>query len=330
MVKVLVIGASGYIGFRLSQQLRRNNHIVYGTARSAAKENLLQINEIIPIVGSIEAELHQAVPWLEAVRTENIEVVIDLSGIQTSVKTVLEPLIRLSKERQSRHLPKIGFIYCSGVWVHGSSTSPTSDLAPAGLKASAHQPPQLVVWRPEVEHQVLASYNHLNAAVIRPAMVYGGTSDIWGLYFAQIYQSIQNNTPISLQADPTAALSLIHVDDTASAFVAAVEKLELIAGRKDQYPVFDLATSHESLAFILTRFAQELGYKGKVELTGVPEGDSMPQLFIQAFNTSINESSTRARSLLAWTPTKTGMAAGMHIYAKSWLGGYLEKQKASK
>ncbi|KAI8603345.1 hypothetical protein EDD21DRAFT_369382 [Dissophora ornata] len=331
MVKVLVIGATGYIGLRLSQALRRANHIVYGTSRSSSKENLLRSNEIIPITGAIETDRHQTPPWIETVKNENIEVVIDLSGIQNGNKAILEPLVRLSKDRQSAHLPKIGFIYCSGMWVHGSSANPTSDLTAVGVKTSAHQSPALVAWRPELERQVLASYDHLNTAVIRPGLVYGGTGDIWDIYFAQIYNSIQNSTPISLQADPNASLSLIHVDDVASAFVAAVEKLELISGRKNHYPIFDVATSHESLAFVLRRFAEEMGYKGKVELTGIPEGNVMPQLFIQAFNTSLNHHSTRAQSLLDWTPTKTGgMAAGINIYAQSWLGGFLEKQRASK
>ncbi|KAF9358412.1 hypothetical protein BGX26_001814 [Mortierella sp. AD094] len=328
MVRVLVIGAAGYIGLRVVQQLRRANHIVYGTTRTSSKENTLLANEVIPVVGSLETEHQQTAPWIETVKNENIEVVIDLSGTQEGAKAILEPLIRLSKDRQSLNLPKIGFIYCSGMWVHGSGVNPTSDLAAVGAKTSAHQPPSLVAWRPELERQVLASYEHLTAAIVRPSLVYGGSGDIWDLYFAQIYHDIKNNaSTISVKADPNAALGLVHVDDAASALVAAVEKLELVAGRKDQYPVFDVSSSHESLAFLLRRFAEELGYKGKVEFTGVPEGSGFAELFVQAFNTSVNNNSTRARSILGWTPTKTGFAAGINIYAKAWLGGFLERNK---
>ncbi|KAG0004409.1 hypothetical protein BGZ80_001115 [Entomortierella chlamydospora] len=328
MVKVLVIGAAGYIGLRVVQQLRRANHIVYGTTRTSSKENTLLVNEVIPIVGPLESEHQQTPPWIDAVRDENIEVVVDLSGTQDGAKVILEPLIHLSKERQSARLPKIGFIYCSGIWVHGSDVSPTSDLTGVGIETSARKTPPLVAWRPEHERQVLASYEHLNAAVIRPSLVYGGSGDIWDLYFAQIYHDIKNKaSTISLKADPNAAISLVHVDDAASAFVAVVEKLELVAGQKDQYPVFDVASSHESLAFVLRRFAEELGHQGKVEFTGVPEGSSFPELFIQAFNTNINSGSTRAKTLLGWSPTKTGFAAGISIYAKAWEGSFLERNK---
>ncbi|KAF9129777.1 hypothetical protein BGX30_013823, partial [Mortierella sp. GBA39] len=107
MVKVLVIGAAGYIGLRVSQQLRQANHIVYGTTRSSANESILFLNEVIPIVGPVEPESSDShsilrpsatLPWLETVKSENIDVVIDLSASKNGVKTILEPLIRLSKD----------------------------------------------------------------------------------------------------------------------------------------------------------------------------------------------------------------------------------------
>ncbi|KAG9319528.1 hypothetical protein KVV02_000563 [Mortierella alpina] len=338
MVKVLVIGAAGYIGLRVAQQLRQANHIVYGTTRSTANESILYLNEVIPVVGLVEPESSDShsilrpsatLPWLETVKSENIEVVIDLSGSKNGVKTILEPLIRLSKERQANRLPRIGYIYASGMWVHGTGGNISSDLIPVGVKTSPHQPPTLVAWRPELEREVLGSYEHLYAAIIRPSLVYGGHSQIWDIYFKEIYKGIQNNTPITLSADPEAGVSLVHVDDVASAFVATVGKLESISGHKTSYPVFDVTSSHESLAYILTKFAKELGYKGpQIQLTGVPEGNAFPELFAQAFNTNVLSGSTRAQTVLGWKPTKTGLAVGLNVYARSWLANYKERSSA--
>jgi len=330
MVKILVIGAAGYFGLRVSQFLRRENHVVYGTTRSNSKENLLLSNEIIPVVGPVESpDKHPA--WLEVVKNENIDIVIDFSGIQNGNKVIIEPLIKLSKERQADHRPKIGFIYCSGAWVLGSGYELINDLTPVGTKNAPRPSATLVAWRPELERQTLASYDHLNAIVLRPSLAYGGTADVWDYYLSQIYTAVQKESPeLSLAADPHGALGLIHVDDVASGFVAAVNKLELVAGRKNGYPLFNLVTSFESTQLILHRAAWVLGYRGKLTVTGVPKGDGMPDLFLRAFNTTINGDSSRARTVLGWNPTKTGMASGIEIYAKSWVGGHLLKQQAAK
>ncbi|KAF9148172.1 hypothetical protein BG015_010135 [Linnemannia schmuckeri] len=105
--------------------------------------------------------------------------------------------------------------------------------------------------------------------------------------------------PITLPADPEAGVSLIHVNDTASTFVAAVERLGSISGHKSSYPVFDVTTSHESLAYIFTKFSKELGYNGsQIQLTSAPEGRAFPEIFIQAFNTKVTSSSTRVQTVL--------------------------------
>ncbi|KAF9919444.1 hypothetical protein FBU30_011026 [Linnemannia zychae] len=335
MVKVLIIGASGYIGLRVARQLRQRNHVVYGTTRSTVNEATLLLNEVIPIVGPVEPEspsiLHASpqLPWIEAIKSENIDIVIDLAGSKNTAKAILEPLIRLSKDRQANHQPRIGYIYGSGMWVHGSGDKVISDLNSVGTKSSDRQPPALVAWRPELEREVLGSYEHLFAAVIRPPLVYGGESKVWNIYFEKIYHAIQHNADkLSLPADPEVGVSLIHVDDAAAAYVAAVEKLETISGHKNSHPVFDVTTSHESLAYILTKFAKELGYKGApIEFVGVPEGKNFPEIFIQAFNTRASSASTRAQTVLGWKPTKTGFAVGINVYARSWLAGY--KQRSS-
>ncbi|KAG0043731.1 hypothetical protein BGZ83_011081 [Gryganskiella cystojenkinii] len=329
MVKILVIGASGYFGLRISQALRRENHVVYGTTRSQSKENLLLSNEIIPIVGPLETSDSQAA-WIETIKTKNIDIVIDLSGIQNGNKVVVEPLVKLSKERQADHRPKIGFIYCSGMWVLGSGYELVNDLSSVGTKNASRPSARLVAWRPELERQVLSNYDHLNAMVLRPSLAYGTTSDPWDMYFSQIYDAVQKKSPeLSLPADPSGALGLVHVDDVASGFVAAVGKIELVSGRKSSYPLFNLVTSHESTSLILHRAAAALGYKGKLTISSIPQGEGMPDLFIQAFNTTINGDASRAKSVLGWKPTKTGMVSGIDVYARSWLAGYLLKQSAS-
>jgi nucleoside-diphosphate-sugar epimerase len=49
-MKVLVLGASGFIGLPVALAYARAGHIVYGTARDAKTARKLAIHEIIPVV----------------------------------------------------------------------------------------------------------------------------------------------------------------------------------------------------------------------------------------------------------------------------------------
>lgn len=49
-MKVIIIGATGFIGLPAAQAFVRAGHIVYGVTRSQSKANSLAKEEIIPIV----------------------------------------------------------------------------------------------------------------------------------------------------------------------------------------------------------------------------------------------------------------------------------------
>ncbi|KAF9026088.1 hypothetical protein CPC16_003121 [Podila verticillata] len=326
MVKVLVIGAAGYIGIRVIQHLRRADHIVYGASRSASNSSLLSENEAIPVVGTVD-------DWAQAIKNEHIDTVVDLAGDYDGLKNIVEPILKIAKERESHFGNRLNYIYVSGLWVHGSGTKYINELTPTGTKYSPNQPPNLVAWRPALEREIIKHQDHFNVVILRPSLVYGGTSKIWDLYFSQIYNQIQvsADAPIKLAAKHDGGFSLIHVEDVGSGVAAAVGKAELLAANKDShvYPIFDLTTSHESIAYIFQRVAQELGHKtGKIEFQPLPEGTDKGSQFTIAFNTSmVHAGITRAQSLLGWTPIKNrGMAADAHIYTKAWLTYYLANQ----
>lgn len=50
-MKIFVAGANGYIGLAVCIAARRNGYIVYGLIRNEKYKKLLQINEIIPVLG---------------------------------------------------------------------------------------------------------------------------------------------------------------------------------------------------------------------------------------------------------------------------------------
>ncbi|KAJ4311378.1 hypothetical protein N0V84_010471 [Fusarium piperis] len=320
MPKVLILGATGYLGKRLADVLvRSGQHRVYGVARNEAKAQSLAAAEVIPVICPKPVE--EPEPYLNAIREHHIDVVVDVAGANQDSAKFLSHVQRIGKERLDNYKdsglhsgPKLGFIYCSGTWVHGSSEKPVNDLDIAGQSAKT-QPPALVAWRTDLENSILAASHILDVAIVRPALIYGRESTIWTPFILPLLQaarsSNQDTVQIPLRADSKPGL--VHVDDVATGFKCAIEKLSLINGGST-YPVFDLTTSQESMRGIFDALAGVWKFTGKYELVG--PGDNP---FAEAMSTTMRGSSDRARQLLGWEPARTnGFIADMDVYAAAF------------
>ncbi|KAL6900545.1 NAD(P)-binding protein [Trichoderma evansii] len=319
MTKVLLLGATGYVGKRLAETLvRSGQHRVYGIARSEAKAKTLALAEVIPII--CPDPVNEPKTYMDAIRNHHIEVIVDVAGAHQETAKFLSHAKEIGQERLDSYVasgirgPKLGFIYCSGTWVHGSGNAPVSDLDIVG--PTAVTPPRaLVAWRVGLENSILSSSDVLDVAVLRPALIYGHENTIWTQFILPLLQAAQNGSsePINVPLEADSRPSLIHVDDVATAFQKAIENLSLI-NSGSTYPVFDLLTSQESMSEIFTALASSWGYKGKCTLVG--SGDN---LFAEAMSTTLRGSSSRAKQLLGWEPTRTnGYVADMDIYAAAF------------
>lgn len=324
MPKVLILGATGYLGRQLANLLvQSGQHTVYGVTRSPAKAKQLAKEEIIPIV--CPDPVNQPDPYVKIIRSKHIDVVVDVAGADAGSYRFLDTTVLLSKERiaasKARGIesPKLGFIYCSGTWVHGSSNEPVNDLDIVG--DGANMPPEeLVAWRVGMEEAVLNASNLLDIMILRPALIYGRGSTIWAPYITPVLEAAKKGSKtVEIPLDPHSRPGLIHVDDTAKAFVRAIEKVHLFTGT-GVYPVFDLVTSQESMRDIFTALASTWGFKGTVELKG-HGGD----LFNKAMGTNFRGSSARAKQLLDWQPTRlNGFVQDMDIYTSAFIAEHIE------
>ena len=141
MTRILLIGATGYVGSALaSELLRSGSHTVYGLARSEAKATQLAAKEIIPVIGSVT----DSKAYISLIKTAQIHIVVDCAGANDGSAQILKDLIEAGKQRLKAGGAKLGFVYCSGMWVHGSSFEQISDLDPVGTVHAKAQPPGLV------------------------------------------------------------------------------------------------------------------------------------------------------------------------------------------
>ncbi len=204
---------------------------------------------------------------------------------------------------------------------HGSSTAPVNDLSPVAVANDAGcptQPPELVAWRPALEGAILDAREVLESVVVRPALLYGGSSSLWSLWSLWLSPiakaaSEGSSSGVHILADAAAQPGLIHVDDVVSAIHLTVGKFGSVSTASGNYPVFDIVSSSEPLKLILDAAAPTLRLEGSLTYDG--PGDNA---FAVAMNTTMRGSSTRARDLLGWAPKHTSMAEGIEAYVDAW------------
>ncbi|KAJ5363771.1 uncharacterized protein N7496_009484 [Penicillium cataractarum] len=324
MPKILILGATGYLGRQIANLLvQSGQHTVYGVTRTASKAKQLAREEIIPIVCA--DPVNQPNPYLEVIRSKHIDVVVDVAGADAGSYKFLADVVSVGKERTDAakvrgvQTSKIGYIYCSGTWVHGSSNEPVNDLDIVGEGANT-APEELVAWRVGMEQAVLQTKDVLDIMILRPALIYGRESTIWASYITPVLEAAKKGSKaVEIPLDSDSRPGLIHVDDTAKAFVQAIEKVHIFPST-GVYPVFDLVTSQESMRDIFTALASTWGFTGTVELKG--HGG---HLFSKAMGTSFRGSSARAKQLLGWQPTRlNGFVQDIDIYAAAFVAEHIE------
>jgi len=293
--RVLIIGASGHIGFGVARAFRRAGHIVYGLVRSEAKAHRLAREEIIPVIGDAE----KPDTWLAIAK--KVSVIVDAAASYQNAKKFSTDVFSTAVEAaKGRHTP-ITFIYTSGVWVHGSSTEVKDE---SDLLVNA---PAMVAWRPEFERHVLShnkETHNLRTVVLRPGAVYGYGGSLTHSWF----DTASKGAELVIPGTAGTKWSLVHVDDLADAYVRAAHRAELVHGQ-----VFLLANPQsESLGDMFHALTRVTKHKAHVKY--VKPSDP----FTECLALNIVVSSHKARVLLGWEPKHLGFADGIESFHEVW------------
>ncbi|MFE9466844.1 SgcJ/EcaC family oxidoreductase [Streptomyces virginiae] len=283
-MKVLLTGATGYIGSAVTDHLVAAGHQVFALTRRTDPQHGRAWHA--QLVGDTAAPVS-----LAGAVTPEIEAVVHLappSGDADIDTAVVEALVT---PLRGTGRP---FVYTSGVWVLGA----TGEAQEVAEEAPTH-PIGIVGYRPRIEERVLAEVAEgVRAVVVRPGIVYGRGG---GIPAVLVDRARRQGVP-EYYGEDGVRWPTVHVDDLAELFVAAVERAE--AGTI-WHGVGDSAVPVRDIARAAGRAAGVLAAPHAVPVEQAAE--VFGPLFAEALALDQSVSGAAARGALGWQPGRPGV-----------------------
>jgi len=290
MVKVLVIGASGFVGQEVALELRRRGHEVWGLVRDPAKAQALRIGEVQVVKGDAD----QKASYEELVK--KVDVIINAAQ-DLSRGTALDQTIfdNVTAALENAGGEKKLFISTSGGLVYENSTEPLTEDSPLSKLP-------FVQARVKVEQEVTSS-KVVHGVVVRPPMIIGGRQGRWSVYFEQA----EKEGKLSIYGTGENIIAFVHIQDLAEGYARIVEaKRDTVSGQFFHFAHPGRITLKE----VALLFAEGAGVSNPKVETGLPWK-------LAFYDVNIWFDSSKAKRVLGWTPTHILPRDGKVLY-ESW------------
>ncbi len=315
-MKVLITGASGFIGRALCTRLVAHDFDVVGTARNFPDAPLPRVD--YRKIG----ELNVSTDWCNAFL--GVQTVIHCAArVHVMRDHAQDPLAEFRRvntlgaetlARAAAHCGIKRLVFLSSIKVNGESTLPVSPFDEASL-SKPQDPYAISKWEAEQSLTQIATETGLEVVTLRCPLVYG--PGVKG-NFLRLLQAVDHGIPLPL-ALARNRRSLIYLDNLTDAIATclthptAAGKTYLMSDGEDV-----------STAELISRIAQALGKSsrlwpcplGLMELAGMLTGKSDE---IARLLGSLCIDSSKIRSELDWTPPYT-LEQGLAETAR-WLHG---------
>lgn len=278
-MRILIAGATGYVGEPVTRRLVEAGHRVFALVRSEASAERARALGAEPVVGDLAAP-----DSLTAVVGDAEALVYAASTAGETTLPALEVLLGALPDGAA-------VLYTSGIWVLGPARDePSTEQAETA-------PIPSVEWRVPVERLVLSS-QRLAPIVIRPGMVYGDGGGLLRLFV----DSARADGAARVVGDGSNRWICVHRDDLADLYAAALERAA--AGEPVVYHAMPAPpVTTRALGEAASRGA---GTGGDVVL--VPLDEARAELGAEADALAVDQGGDGAwtREALGWQPSRIG------------------------
>ncbi|GGP55063.1 NAD-dependent epimerase/dehydratase family protein [Saccharothrix coeruleofusca] len=279
-MRVLLTGATGYVGSAVLEALVAGGHEVLGLVRDPDRAGAVRERGASPVIGDItdaarvrelaagaDGVVHLASPGdATSAEAEDAFVTAVLAGLGGTGK----PLVSTA-----------------GIWDHGSGGELT--------EVSPFRAPRITAWRPEVTRRVLAATG-VRTAVISPALVYGRGGGLLRVITGGPRRGVGSQA-LTVLGSGEQHWATVHVDDLAALYVLALEK-----ARAGTY-LIGASGVNPTVREITVAASRAAGLDGRVEPEGLAGTVERLGLLGEALLLDQRASGTAARQL-GWQPTR--------------------------
>lgn len=305
MEKLLVTGASGFLGNALLQRLVKNDHAVRASVRNFGDISLLGKADIVKVDG-----LAMATNWSNALA--GIDVVVHCAArVHVMQDNIQNPLTAyrevnvdgtLALARQAAQAGVRRFVFVSSIGVNGNTNNfpfTEKDMPnPIGPYAQSK-------WEGEQGLQSICQQTSMELVIIRPPLVYGPNAPG---NFGKLVRWVTSGVPLPLGAIQCNRRSLVALDNLVDFLALCADRERSPNAANELFLISD--NQDISTTELLHKVAQAFGVK--VHLLSVPL--PMLRFFAQVLGKSeeanrlwgsLSVDSSKARTLLGWKPVVT-------------------------
>lgn len=258
-------GANGYIGNAVARAFVRAGWIVYGLVRSPSAAQSLAIEEILPIIGTIDdVRSHEKIrSQLPSTLDTIVSVTEDLGDYIRHYNHIFG-LLRILSEQSVANGVKPLVIFTSGCKDYGAGPHYANDpnLAPH-TEDSPISPPQFAILRAEYSLKFLEHKDVFTPVLVRPTNVHGRSSSFYGIYFEVGRRTAEAEKPLVMIYPPDSICHCMHVDDCGDAYVAIAShpRREEVAGQAFNISARRYETVDELGKALVTEYGISQGVK---------------------------------------------------------------------